>query len=181
MWVNIKYFYPFSFARKEDLLFKVKKNTVHWEICNKGRNMYSAIIAYRSKWDKQMYTVKRFLHYLWGNIIFYFVFSNLCFDWWKIAFQFCVGFCCATVRISHNHTYTPSLLSLPPLPSPTILGHHRAPGCRPPCVTQRLLTGDLFYICSVYMSVLPSICPTLFFPYCIHKPIFYMCVSISSL
>ena len=116
MWVNIKYFYPFSFARKEDLLFKVKKNTVHWEICNKGRNMNSAIIAYRSKWDKQMYTVKSFLHYLWGSIIFYFVFSNLCIDWWKIAFQFCVGFCCATMQISHNHTYTPSLLRLPPLP-----------------------------------------------------------------
>ena len=47
-------------------------------------------------------------------------FSNLYFNWWKVAFQCSVGFCCATMQISHNYTYTTSLLSLPPFP----LSHH---------------------------------------------------------
>jgi len=45
---------------------------------------------------------------------------NFFFYWWKIALQFCVGFCHTTMWISHNYTYIPSLLGLPPQPHPTL-------------------------------------------------------------
>ena len=41
-------------------------------------------------------------------------------NWWKNALHFAlqnVGVCCTTVWISHNYTYFPSLMSLPPQPS----------------------------------------------------------------
>ena len=48
-------------------------------------------------------------------------------NFWKIALQCCVGFCCAKMHISHNYIYIPSLLSLPALPVtpciPPSLGH----------------------------------------------------------
>ena len=53
------------------------------------------------------------------------------FNWRKIVLQSCVGFYHTTTQTSHNYTYTPSLLSLPPLPSPHT--YHRAPGWTP-CV-----------------------------------------------
>ena len=70
--------------------------------------------------------------------------TSFFFNWRKIALQCCVGFCHMTVQISHNYTYIPSLLSLPPLPHPTPLGHHRVPGWAP-CIILQLLTSDLFY------------------------------------
>ena len=36
----------------------------------------------------------------------------------KIALQCCVGFCHTTMQLTHNYTYTTSLLNLPPFPSP---------------------------------------------------------------
>ena len=50
-------------------------------------------------------------------LIEFFFFFYLTFNWWKLAIQFCVGFCCATMKISHNYISIPSLLSLPPLQS----------------------------------------------------------------
>ena len=55
-------------------------------------------------------------------------FLNLFFNWRKIASQCCVGSCYTTTQISHNYTYIPSLLSLPPIPHHTHLDHHRVPG-----------------------------------------------------
>ena len=52
----------------------------------------------------------------WGPMLIQFFF----FFWWKIALQFCVGFCHTTMQISHNYTYIPSLLGLPPQPHPTL-------------------------------------------------------------
>ena len=69
---------------------------------------------------------------------------TLLFDWRKIASQCCVGFCHTAVQASHNYTYILPLLSLPLLPHPTPLGHHRAPG-NTPCVMQQLPTSYLFH------------------------------------
>ena len=51
--------------------------------------------------------------------------------------QCCIGFCHRATWISHNYTYIPSLLSLPPFPHPPLLGHHRVPDWAP-CVIQQL-------------------------------------------
>ena len=54
------------------------------------------------------------------------------------------------------HLSIPSVLSRPPLPNPTSLGHHRAPDWAP-CVLQQLLTSHLF--CIVYVSMLALLSP----------------------
>ena len=59
-------------------------------------------------------------------------FFNLFFNWRKIAVQCCVGLWYNSVNRPWLHTH-PLLLNLPPLPYPTPLGHHRAPGWAP-CV-----------------------------------------------
>ena len=62
-----------------------------------------------------------------------FDFLNLFFNQGKIALQCCVCFCPTIIQISHNYTYINSFLSLPILPHPTPLGHHRMPSWDP-CV-----------------------------------------------
>ena len=52
------------------------------------------------------------------------------FSWGEIALQCCIGFC-HTTQISHNYTVITSLLRLPPIPLPTLLGHCKAPGWAP--------------------------------------------------
>ena len=67
------------------------------------------------------------------------------FNWRIIALQCCVGFCHTTMWINHKYTYIPpSWTSLPSIPHPTPLGHHRAPGWAPYGI-QQLLTSHLFY------------------------------------
>ena len=44
----------------------------------------------------------------------YILFFKFTFNWSTISLQ-CVGFCCTAMWISHKCTYTPSLLSPPPL------------------------------------------------------------------
>ena len=46
------------------------------------------------------------------------------FSWRIIALQYSVVFCHISTGISHRYTYIPSLLNLPPHPSP--VGFHRA-------------------------------------------------------
>ena len=45
--------------------------------------------------------------------IFFFFFLRI------IAFQYCVGFCHTSTRISHRYTYVPSLVDAPPIAHPT--------------------------------------------------------------
>ena len=68
-----------------------------------------------------------------------FVFLN----WRIIALQCCVSFCHTTMGISHKYTHIPSLLSFLVLPSPILLGSHRALGWVP-CYTAAA-TSWLFY------------------------------------
>ena len=68
------------------------------------------------------------------------------FNWGIVALQCCVSFCYTMNWISYMYTYIPSLLDLPPTPTPnpTHLGHHRAPSWAP-CVIQQVPTSYLFY------------------------------------
>ena len=51
------------------------------------------------------------LHHVFFFLIFY----------WIIVFQYCSGFCHASTWISHRYTYSPSLLNLPPMSTPSHL------------------------------------------------------------
>ena len=41
-------------------------------------------------------------------------------NWWKIALQYCVGFCHTTMQISHDYICIVPVLSLTPLPRPPL-------------------------------------------------------------
>ena len=89
--------------------------------------------------------------------------------------QCCVGFHCATVRISHSSTHTlsprASLLS----PHPSRLGHHRVPGWAP-CVIQQVPRSCLFCTrACVYVNAAFSVRPTLYFPHCVRKSVLCIC------
>ena len=62
------------------------------------------------------------------------------------------------------------LLSLPPLPHPTPLGHHRAPGWTP-YVRQQL--SIVFHMIVYIRQDYFLICPTLSFPCCVHKSVLH--------
>ena len=109
--------------------------------------------------------------------------TSFLLNWRKIALQCCVGFCHMTVQISHNYTYIPSLLSLPPVPHPTPLGHHRVPGWAP-ALYCNFLPAICFTQDSVYMLMLlspfvplspPPTCPQ------VHSVHLRLCIAISSL
>ena len=55
------------------------------------------------------------------------LFLNLFFYWRIIALQNFIAFCQTSTWISHRYTYIPSLMNLPPSPSPSPLGWYRAP------------------------------------------------------
>ena len=55
-----------------------------------------------------------FLYNFRINLSIYFK-NIFIFNCMKIALQSCVGFCCTTVQITNNYTFTTSLLSLSPL------------------------------------------------------------------
>ena len=73
-------------------------------------------------------------------------------NWNVIALQCSVSFFCTKMWIDHMYTYIPFLLSLPPTPHPTPLGHHRAHGWASFGI-QQLLTSSI--LCMVeYMTLL---------------------------
>ena len=70
-------------------------------------------------------------------------------------------------------------LQLPTDPTP--LGCHRALGWAS-CMIQQLPTCYLLYTClCICFNATLSICPTLFFPHCVHKSVLYVCASIAAL
>ena len=81
---------------------------------------------------------------------------NLFFNWRKLAFQCCTGFCHTTTQINPSYTYITSLLSLSPLPPhPTPLSHHGVPGWAP-CAIQHLLS----YLCNTWRCTYVNLCNT---------------------
>ena len=106
-----------------------------------------------------------------------FFFFECIFNRRIIALQCCAGFCYMTMWISSKHTYIPSFLSLSPNRHPTPLGHHRALSWAP-CAVHPLPTSYLPYTrWCIHVSFTVSICPTLPFLCCVHKPILYVCIS----
>ena len=70
----------------------------------------------------------------------------------KSLYNVCVGFCHITTPISHNHTYIPFLLNLPPLPSSPPSRASQSTRLRPLC-----------YIATSHH------CPHLFFEFWLHR------------
>ena len=84
------------------------------------------------------------LSYFWLPLSFF----KFIFNWRIIALYCCIGFCCTTMQISHNHVYIPALGGLPsaaPASHPSRLSQSTAPGWTP-CVTEehRLLLQSSF-------------------------------------
>ena len=72
---------------------------------------------------------------------------------WRImTLHYCDGFCPTSISSSLRHTHAPSLLNVPPHPTP--LGRHRA-RVWVPCLIQPLST-DCFTNGNVCVSILPS-------------------------
>ena len=94
----------------------------------------------------------------------------------------CVYVC---VCVSHMFMLCISICPFPPKPPslrhPTPLGHHRALSWAP-CALPQLPTSCLVdSLWCVYINATLSVDPTLSFPFsCVHKSIFYICVSTSS-
>ena len=53
-------------------------------------------------------------------IFLFFLFVCFIFNWRIVALQHCVGFWQISSWISHRYTYVPSLLTIPPPPSPSL-------------------------------------------------------------
>ena len=77
------------------------------------------------------------------------IIKYLVFNWRIIALQYCFGFCQTSTWISHRYTYVPSLLNLPPYPTP--LGCYRAPVWVPWVIQQIPLAICFTCICNVYV------------------------------
>ena len=98
----------------------------------------------------------------------------LFFNWRTIALQCCGGLYCTWARVSHNYTYTPSLLSLPaPSSRPSRSSQH--PGELLSCtVASHWLSVTLGRVCvhsgfSVVPRLLLLLCPPVCSPpRCLH-------------
>ena len=95
-------------------------------------------------------------------------FFNLFLIGGAIALQCCVGFCHATMQLSHNYTYITSLLNLPPLLSPYPFRSSQSTRLGSLCLKatscQLSLLHMTVYICQCYFlhlshSLLLPMCP----------------------
>ena len=82
------------------------------------------------------------------------------------------------MQINHNYTYITSLSSLPP-PVHSI-PQVRLGSLRYTAISHQLFILHLIYA-DIYIYATFSIHPTLSLPYCVHKSVLYICVSIPSL
>ena len=84
-------------------------------------------------------------------------------------------------QISHNYTYTPFLMSLPPLPISRPSRSSKSASLGSLCYTgtshHQSNLHTIEYIHRCYFSI----SPTLSFPPCVHKSVIYICISISFL
>ena len=77
--------------------------------------------------------------------------------------------------------FPPSWTSHQPPHQSHPLSHRKAPSWAL-CATQQLLTRNLHYTWyCIYINATLSLPPTLLFPRCVHKPVFYICISIPAL
>ena len=107
------------------------------------------------------------------------------FNWRMIALQYWLGFCHISTWISHRYTYVPSLLNLPPTPTPS----HSSRLSQSTSLSSLSHTANSHWLSTlqrvVYMlphcslSVPPS--PSTHLPTCVHKSVLYVCVSIAAL
>ena len=97
-----------------------------------------------------------------------FIYFCSSFIYFFIFLQCCVGLC-HTTWISHNHTYIPSLLSLPPIPSSYLSRSSQSARLGSLCYIATshqlsILKHMIVYICQCYFlylshPLLPSLCP----------------------
>ena len=86
-----------------------------------------------------------------------------------------------TLRISHKHTYVPSLLSLP-LTEPPILTLEAITERRAEPLCGPAASHGLFYTqWCVPVDATLSICSTLSFPHCVRKAVLCVCLSVPAL
>ena len=147
----------------------------------KGTHFSSATEHYDSEFRGSFVLLSEPAH---QNIVTHPVFKTVfIFNWKIISLQYYVGFCHTSTWISrHRYIHVPSACtSLPP----STLSHSsmlsQSTKLRSLCYKQ-LPTSYLFHtIFYKYLNAILSICPTLFFPWCVHKSVLYVWVSIPAL
>ena len=107
------------------------------------------------------------------------------FNWRMIALQYWLGFCLITTWISHRYTYVPSLLNLPPTPTPSHssrLSQSTSLGSLSHTANSHWLytLHRVVYMLPCYSPSVPA-SPSTQVPACVHKSALYVCVSIAAL
>ena len=103
------------------------------------------------------------------------------FNWRVIALHYRVSFCCPSTWSSIGiHMSPPSWTSLPPPTASRCFRLSQRTGFEFP--VSCTCTGRLFHIqCCICFRVTVSVHPSLSFPYCAHKSVLYVCLSIAPL
>ena len=111
----------------------------------------------------------------YGQVFFFFnIFQRI------IALQCCVVFCHTMIWISYKYTNIPSLLTLPPTPphsTPQSVTEHQV---ALPVLHSNLLLAVLHMVMYMFQRYSLNL-SCLLLPHCVHKSVFYVCVSIPAL